>query len=259
MRLVWDKRVDGGVRADEGDWTTDYWSVWRVPRENHDYTCGGDVAEGIPSDPSDPTSDPDYSAGTVLDRVERRFVAAHVSRLTGDLFGEQMLMAAIWYNSAWASPEANGVGQAPLMVLKNHPYQRTYQREQPSDYVDVQEAPRLGWKTTPQRRPHMIDDYIAACRPDPLTQWEDRLIVHSDILVGEEETFIYDKTGKRIHRPGCHDHLLFAAMVAWQLHLRCPRTRRVLGRDYRPATNLAYANAIDWGIDEAGEDFEVTG
>ena len=31
------------------------------------------------------------------------------------------------------------------------------------------------------------------------------------------------KSGKREHRRGCHDDLLFVAMIALQLHLRCPR------------------------------------
>jgi hypothetical protein len=34
--------------------------------------------------------------------------------------------------------------------------------------------------------------------------------------------FIYDKTGKPIHGAGKHDDLIFAAMIALQVHLRSP-------------------------------------
>ena len=48
----------------------------------------------------------------------------------------------------------------------------------------------------------------------------------------EMETFIRDKNGKPVHRPGKHDDLLFALMIALQVHQRCPLSDLPYRDDY---------------------------
>ena len=230
-RLVWDAACPNGVRGVFGEGldrqgSGALWWVWRVPQEGHDYTVGGDVCEGTLADPADSRSDPDWNGGAVLDRVELLYAAVARNRLDPDLWGMELLKCACWYHRAWGSPEANAPGVGAILVWKRRRYQRTYRRQQLDERVDVQDASALGWKTTGANRDLLIDDYLAACRADPDSGWEDRIRVFSELLVGEEETFTRDEHGKRQHRLGCHDDVLFAAMIAWQLHLRCPRTYR---------------------------------
>lgn len=252
-RFSFDSTCPNGVRITFGDFSSDYWEIYRTADEYHDYTVGGDVAEGQLSDRDDPKSDADYSTGFVLDRVEMSQVASYRQRLDPDLFGEQLLLAAQYYNFAWATPEANSAGMAALMVFKRKNYRRLYRRHAQDDRIDDSESGLAGWKTLSTNRNQMIDDYLAACRQDPDDGWNNKLIVRSANLVQEEETFLIDKDGKRQHRPGCHDDELFAAFIAIQLHQRCPRNRKLVGAPFRPAPRgLRDSDGVDLELANLG-------
>jgi hypothetical protein len=72
--------------------------------------------------------------------------------------------------------------------------------------------------------------------------------------------FIYDKIGKPIHAAGKHDDLIFAAMIALQVHLRSPfkaipYTYAKTGEGFvaTKEVDLAQAKVIDpgpWEIEE---------
>jgi len=265
VRFEWDADQDCGVRVDVGDYRDRYWEVWEFPRANHDYTVGGDVMEGKLSDKDDERSEQDYSAGFILNRVTLQQDAGYHGRPDPDLFGEELLKAACFYNFAWASPEANSAGMAAILVFKRHNYSRVYQREGSDDSVDVKESPYVGWRTTPQNRENMIDDWRAWCRPDPISKFDSKMVIRSPNLVWEEEQFVYDKMGKRQHRVGANDDELFAAMIALQIHIRTPRTRRSVGprirsnRAVRTEAALSYAGSVDYGIDPEEDTDEFAG
>lgn len=265
-RFEWDETQACGVRVDiDETFRTEYWQVWKFPNQQHDYTVGGDVMEGRQSDVDDDASDQDWSAAFVLDRFALEQVAAYWGRPDPDIFGQEMLKVACYYNFAWATPEANSPGIATILQFKRKNYSRTYQREQSDDKVDVADSPYVGWKTHTGNRDHMIDDWKAWCRPDPVSKFHDKMIIRSENLVEEEETFTYDNRGKREHRAGKHDDELFAAMIALQLHIRCPRTKATIGpqmfanKAARRANerHLSYRDAVDWGIEayDDGDDF----
>lgn len=213
-------RVDDYIRVENWDEPNDHWELWYAPEELDDYTLAGDVAEGKLSDPDNPRSETDLSAAVVLNRHRVRVDATWKGRIDPDRFGHELLKAAIWYNKAWATPEVNAVGLAALTALKG--YEKLFQRHgDPSKIKDVPLS-WYGWKTLPGNRETMIDDWIRACRREVHTGWEDKIVHHSAELLDEERNFIKTKTGRREHRSGAHDDLLFAAMIAWQLHLKCP-------------------------------------
>jgi hypothetical protein len=195
------------------------WDIWEEPRQNHDYAVGGDVSEGVLSDIDNPASEADYSAGVVLSRRFMRIVAVWHGRLDPDWFGEELLMAAEWYNHAWASPEVNAVGQAALVPFRRRAYPFLYRRHTLPD-APQDEMQALGWRTG-QNRDFMIDAWLAACRPS--TTGRDPINVPCAALVSEERTFIRRADGKREHQRGCHDDILFAAFIALQIHLDMPR------------------------------------
>ena len=230
-RLVWDEYAPRRVRAEYGNYERNYWMVWRDPQENHGYTCGGDVATGELSVRSDPRSDADANVAIIFDRRDLEFVAAYKSDEPPDMLGEEMLKAALWYNGAWTSPEINGQGMAALAALRRADYPNIYQRESGVDDLEFQVMPKLGWMTTGGNRDMMIDDYTAACRPEWRVRgaekepnFEGKIVVHWAELVEQEETFEINAKGIRRHRDGKHDDALFAAFIALQLHIRCPRS-----------------------------------
>ena len=246
-KLVWDRKAPNGVRAifDE-ELLQPYWEIWQEPDEYRDYAIGGDVATGAVSDQSDETSDHDYSACMVLERGRIETAAQFVGRLPTDAFGQEMVMASRYYNNAWGSPEANAAGVAVVNVYKAERYENIYCREKPDQHLYGGESDLMGWVTTGGAngtRDGMIDAWISCCRAKAqefgLTT---TLLNHSERLVDEEERFVYDKQGKRQHRPGCHDDLLFAAMIALQMHIRCPRNAKTRPGEWRqPKTTFADA------------------
>jgi len=230
-----------------------YWDIWKTVEERHDYTVGGDTMEGQLSDPSDEDSEADFNAALVLDRHRLEYVALCHNQVDPDLFGLEMLKAAMYYNNAWATPEANSSGLAALLEFKRANYARTYRRLGNDENIALKEAGKLGWKTMSHNRDMLIDNYLAACRADPVNGWEFSLVVPILQLVEQEERFYIDKMGKRRHRSGAHDDILFAAMICWELHLRCPRTMghtSLTRRTDVAATDYRYAGGYDHGIEE---------
>ena len=220
-RLFWDGK--GGVTAKAGEYEDPYWEVFHEPDPGKDYAAGADVARGELSDPTNSDS-ADSSAGTILNRPDLRTDAVFRGRVPTDQFGEEMLKAAIWYNQAWLGIEiTGGYGVPALKVAMRSGYPNIYQRQGRDNAVEETESPLYGWDTTTAMRPMLYEDWIAACRPDERGQWDGRITVLSSVLAAEEATTIIDKTGKRTHKTGCHDDVLFSAMIAYQMHQRCPR------------------------------------
>ena len=191
------------------------WQIWEKPRTHGQYIVAADVAEGELSDRASDRSDRDYSAAVVLDRHKLAVLGVWHGRADTHHFGRALLQAAKWYNNAWVSPEVNGAGLAVLNVLRAAKYQYIYQRQSPDEKIDNKDAPALGWKTTVATRRLMADEFIRLIH-------EPGIAIYSDQIVDEMKSFVRDQTGKPIHAPGKHDDVLFALMIALQMHLRIP-------------------------------------
>jgi hypothetical protein len=246
----------GEVRATEATAATETaWHVWFDPEPGEDYCVAGDVPEGKVSDSSDPRSEPDFATGVVLRRRDLAIVATFRAHMEPDYLGEQLCMAAERYNHAWASPEANAAGMAALAIFLRRSYTRLYRRRPAADSLVTDDQALWGWKTTSNNRDLMIDTWIAYARPDPIGEWRDRLCVLDARILAEERTFVRKKSGKREHQAGAFDDLLFAAMIALQLHLDCPRVRepRPEFRVNPRLTGIGYVGGFDPGVGRGNE------
>ena len=234
-----------------------YWEVWEPPLPGHDYVVFGDVAEGKLADPSNPKSASDRHAGGVLERTDRKLVAVLVSPtlpgnmpLDPDLFGVELRKVAMWYNMAWVSPEMNSCGMAALGALRGYP--KLYLRERPADHVGPLPLSNYGWRTDVGTRPHMIDDCIAACRPDPVIGFDQSVKHWCAALLMDEKTLVIDNNGKRQHRRGAHDDAWMMLCGLIQLHQRCPRSKRSPFNHPRfrgkRRLSMAYAGGFDPGV-----------
>lgn len=237
------------------------WHVWHEPDPTCDYTVFGDVAEGQLADPADPRSDPDFSAGLVFNRRYLRFDAMFHGRLEAYDFGLQLWMASVWYRNAWASPESNACGIAPLAAFKHKAYPYLYQRTRPEEALNAgEDSPLWGWKTTLANRDFMIDTWVARCRSDPVEGWAPAVLVLQEGLADEEQHFVRKASGKREHQAGYHDDILFGAMGALQLHVLCPRgefeTTPAVKRSRRP---MKYAGGVDPGLEVEDMECVTTG
>ena len=247
--LHWDKRCDSGVRPEYGSHILEpCWRIWVPPHEDADYVVAGDIARGELSDPKDERSKPDWSAGFVMDRTSLEQVAEYMGRILPGEMGDELLKACWWYGRAWGTPEVNDAGRATLARFRDTHYQRTYRRMREDDHLDVEDVERLGWQTTSGNRKFLIDKWLEYCKPSPEAGWERSIVIRSARLVDQESTFIFKPNGKREHRAGYFDDILFAAMISLQLHLHCGRT--IVPRELRepkPDT-LARYGAVDWGV-----------
>ena len=204
---------------------TGCWRIWEEPQTVHEYAIGGDVAEGIPCDPANSRSETDRSTALVLKRRTLTTAALYVGRPNPDDFGVEMLKAGWFFHEAWICPEVNNAGQSTLDTIRQAGYGNLYRRHpEPADVKQMLRN-KLGWRTTSTTRDRLIDMYLAACRPD--ADWEhvgfrDSFKCLSEELAEEEDTFIRKKTGKREHRDQYFDDILFAAMIAMEVHRECP-------------------------------------
>jgi hypothetical protein len=214
-------RMEGSnVRAFDWQGSGPFWELFEEPGNNIDYGIGADVMTGALADPLDDHSDPDESAAVVHNRRENSHAAVFHGRMDPDIFGQEVLKAALFYNKAYIGVEVNGPGLAAMTVLRDYPFM--YQRSSQDDSVIQKPLKYYGWETTQSTRDPLIDDYIAAVRSDKTRSFTGRLIVRSSDLVEQESTFVILKGGQRRHRTGTHDDILFAAMIAQQVHLSCP-------------------------------------
>jgi hypothetical protein len=191
------------------------WAIWEWPEPNHSYVEFGDVAEGCLADPNDPKSTQDRSVACVLDRNAFNVPATYYGRPDTIVYGDQMLMAAKFYNYAWASPEMNSIGQSVLDTFKRDEYEYIYYRETKEETDSVEDSKKLGWKTTTATRKPMFVDLEEETRKGDLVVFDIRFI-------DEMRVCIKNAVGKWEARKGEHDDCIIALGGALQLHKRCP-------------------------------------
>jgi len=243
------------------------WRVWEEPVERMDYAIGADVAEGLLSDTNDPKSKPDLSAIVVIDRSTMAVVAAYVGRPSPHELAIEMEKACRAYNDAYLTPEVNNHGYSTLEKLIEDGFvDRLYHRSGSFEHIETHEPHKYGWITGNSKdRYWLIHGWIEACHSQDQNSPTAPVLMRSKEIANEEATFIIDGKGKRQHKAGAHDDMLFAAMIAIQVHKWAPRARRgaYVGTDgkIRPGgRDYLYVGGRDPGIleDTGGGDKWVT-
>lgn len=206
--------------------TQNCWSIWAWPEKDHEYCQFGDVAEGKASDKDDPRSGSDRSVSIILDRNAFKLPAVYYGRPDTVQFGDQMLMAAKFFNWAWSTPEMNGIGQSILDNFKRADYPYVFQREKKEDTDNTEDTDFLGWRTTTRSRKPMIADLVAEIHKDNC-----ELHIMDQRIIDEMRKFIVNADGKEEHDVGEWDDCILALAGALQLHLRCPMQGRNKGEE----------------------------
>ena len=234
LRRVTLIEIDGRVEAVEYHGSGPCWWVWENPNPRIDYCIGADVAENSLSDQKDERSARDNSTAGVLNRVFLTSAAEYVGSVDPGEFHPQLRLAHRWYNEAWLMPEINNCGWAVVEGLRG--MRHLFRREGPQDALGIHPTAAYGWKTTTSTRDYLIDSFIADCWniPNELIEvpdsfmWEGKFHNFSKRLSDEERTFVTNNKGKREHRAGMHDDVLFCWMLALMCHKKCPRQQFAL-------------------------------
>ena len=169
------------------------------PRKGHQYVIGADVSHGLGRD---------SSALTVYDRTEKRFVAfARDADVKPDKFAEWMIMAGHYYNGAYLAPEFNGPGILTCHMIVSSGYPRLYYSQR-FNTAKQQYTDQPGFLTDSKTRGRIIDMFDVAIENGSVE-------VPLRAILDEALTFVLDeRKGRADHLPGCHDDLLFSAMIA---------------------------------------------
>ena len=189
-----------------------YLSIWQKPEENTFYSIGADVAEGLVHG--------DYSCGLVGRNDSLDIVAMWHGHIDPDLFGDELIKLAEWYNGAYLGVENNNHGLTTLNRIKHQEYWNIYHSKIFDKFSD-DVTTKMGWSTTIRTKPLMIDKLAEYVR-------EGYLGIPSDAIIGEMFTYVIEDNGKTNAQPGCHDDTVMAAGILLQLMLEN------MGEDFTP-------------------------
>jgi len=176
--------------------------VYFPPQPDHNYIIGADVAEGVTGG--------DYSVITVFDRKTGDEVAFWRGYMPPEKFGALIAKIGRVYNYALAVVEINNHGLTTVTALKNLQYPNIYFRPVVKmDTMGTQFSDRMGWKTTKVTRPLMIDDLREALADGSLK-------IHSEKILDEMLTFVFDDGGNMVSQSSFHDDCIFASAIGFQ-------------------------------------------
>lgn len=192
--ITFEERVDGYITIHEEP-RVKYDESGEVIISKCPYVLGGDTAgTGI-----------DYFTGKMIDNTNGRTVATlRKQKIDEDLYGEQMLCLARYYNDALIGIETN-YSRHPIRVIQKYGYTNLYLRER-VDEVSKKVERVYGFETTRKTKPIIIGELVELMR-DPSIE------VDTETLK-EMTTFVKKDNGKMEAIEGAHDDLVMAKAIA---------------------------------------------
>ncbi len=181
--------------------------VWELPDPDEDYAIGGDVAEGL--------ENRDRSSFDVVKKSTGEQVAHWFGYLDAELFAQLIAHVGRWYNMAFIGPERNNHGHAVIQKLREvYPHRAIYS-EQYLDRDHDDETPKLGWLTTAQSKPVIIEGLKSLLR-------ENASGVRWIGTINELNTYVYDARGRMNAQTGCFDDQVMSYAIAQEMRARMP-------------------------------------
>ncbi|MED1954872.1 DNA packaging protein [Brevibacillus centrosporus] len=176
--------------------------IWADPEEGELYDMGCDVAEGLDD------KDTDSSTYVIWKRSTGEQVAELQIKVEPYEFASILDEYGRKYNNALLGVERNNHGHAVLLALiQIFDYPNLYEHKDYDQKGNAEKRP--GWPTTGKTRPILVEEFRQAYKNGEVK-------IKSRRLLGEMRTFV-KKNGKAQHQAGCHDDILFGAMIGWEM------------------------------------------
>ena len=191
---------DGKVYFDENK--NGYVTLWNMPKDNF-YCIGADVAEGL--------VDGDYSVGIVGNADDMKVDAMFHGHIDPDIFGEELVKLAKFYNDAYIGVESNNHGLTTLKSIQKLDYYNIYFAKM-YDQITDKLTQKIGWQTNAKTKPLMIDKLAEFIR-------EEYIGIKSKTIVKELLTYVIDDKGQTNAQEGCHDDTVMALAIWLQVIL----------------------------------------
>lgn len=179
-----------------------YVAIWKEPSRDYSYAIGADVAEGLATG--------DFSCAYV-GNDEFDLVARWYGHIDPDLFGDELVKLAKYYNDAYLGVESNNHGLTTLKAITRKEYWNVFHMKN-FDKIADQMTPKIGWTTSVRSKPLMIDKLAEYVR-------EKYLGIPDDLLISEMFTYIIEDNGKTNAQSGCHDDTVMSTAILLQLLL----------------------------------------
>ena len=181
--------------------------IFRDPEPGKQYIVSADVARGDGSD---------YSTAHVIELETLEQCAEFQDQLGMREFGDILVALSTEYNDALLIVEYTGIGAAVLQQIVDREYKNTFyssldlqvvevQRQLSSKFNAEERKLKPGFSTTLRTRPIIISKLEAYFR-------EKAVIVHSNRLINELKTFIWDN-GKAQAAENYNDDLVMAFAI----------------------------------------------
>jgi len=171
----------------------DAW-VWEDAQPGEEYMLSSDVAQGITVGDNS-----DFSVISVNEMKTGDDVYELMVRCTPDVLARKIEEVGKRYNEATAIVERNGHGFSVLETM--------HERGYPKIWRDMDG--HLGWKTTEQTRPYMLDKLSEALA-------REYYVPRSARFIGQCRTFIVNERGKPEAASGKHDDVIFSQAINYQ-------------------------------------------
>ena len=184
--------------------------VWEPANYSKDYIVCADVGRGDSAD---------YSAFHVIDIETLEQVAEYKGRLSTKDFGNMLVSIATEYNDAILIVENNNIGWATIQQIIDRDYPNLFYTSKDLQYVDVQHQMNnrinrqersmvAGFSTTSKTRPLIISKLEEFFR-------EESVVVHSNRLIDELQTFVYINNRAEAMRGYNDDLVMSFAIGLW--------------------------------------------
>ena len=184
--------------------------VWEPANYSKNYIVCADVGRGDSAD---------YSAFHVIDIENLEQVAEYKGRLSTKDFGNMLVSIATEYNDAILIVENNNIGWATIQQIIDREYPNLFYTSKDLQYVDVQHQMNnrinrqerkmvAGFSTTSKTRPLIISKLEEFFR-------EESVVVHSNRLIDELQTFVYINNRAEAMRGYNDDLVMSFAIGLW--------------------------------------------
>lgn len=186
-------------------WDRGLW-IWQKPKAGHNYIISADVSRG---------DSKDYSTFVVIDVQEGAVVAEYKGKSPPDRLAEMLDEIGRKYNNGVVAVEKNSYGYATLMKLRDFKYPNIYYPENKltfaTDYVYSGDIAKAGFDTNGKTKPAIIAKLEEVIR-------NEQIILPSDRLIAELQTYIWHKNGKAGAMKSYNDDLVMATAIGVWLY-----------------------------------------
>jgi hypothetical protein len=172
--------------------------LWKLPKPEGEYIVAADTSEGYAGG--------DYSSVDVFDKENSEQVAQWHGHIDPDLLGSEVLPNLGWYfRSALVGVERNGPGLVTLVALKRSGYTNIYRSTQLDQRTNKQ-TKKLGWLTTRQSKPLLVDEIRQRLR-------ERSCVINSSETLDEYLTFVRLPDGSTAAQENCRDDRVISSGI----------------------------------------------